>query len=302
MFSTHEVERVLELQPIHHTILAELKQNDSLDYQSFCCLFFTQAVVSSFKNSVIYVEFPEMCGLGYRTIQAKQSASLGNNCITAVTLHSGHEWVYEANENYLVNYPFYFWHACHSEQHSYENADLAFFPSYYLKSKVESYGWQTTKAIHLPYFVPVIDFLREREALSSYSKDGEGARRIPVVFFGRLEERKGICEFLEAIKSLDSSCQERIDIILLGKIVQLQSVRLKHFNSQEYIDKELKGQFKYTIFSDFSSKEAIQFVSELHYPIVCLTSPQDNFPNSALEMGQLPVSLIVSDTGGFVRL
>ena len=28
-------------------------------------------------------------------------------------------------------------------------------------------------------------------------------------------------------------------------------------------------------------------------------SPQENFPNSALEMGQLPVSLVVSDTGGF---
>jgi hypothetical protein len=33
--------------------------------------------------------------------------------------------------------------------------------------------------------------------------------------------------------------------------------------------------------------------------VVCLASPSDNFPNAALEMGQIPVALVVSDTLGF---
>jgi hypothetical protein len=47
------------------------------------------------------------------------------------------------------------------------------------------------------------------------------------------------------------------------------------------------------------SREAIRLIGQLKHPIVCLTSHQENFPNAALEMGQLPVNLVVSDTGGF---
>ncbi len=297
VFSTHNIEQVLDLQPVHLSILSEVQKIDSLDYQSFCCLFFTQAVANHFKDSLIYVEFPEMCGLGFRTIQGKNSGVFASNCITAVTLHSGHEWIYEANENYAVTNSFYFWQACHYEQYSYENADLAFFPSYFIKSKVESYGWRRSLADHLPYFVPLIDL--DSLAKSKTIQDTPNTEKVPIVFFGRLEERKGLCEFLAALKLLNSSLSDKIYIIFLGKIIQLSSSKLQHLNSQQYIEQELNDKFEYSIFSNFSSKEAIQFVNSLPSPIVCLASPQDNFPNTALEMGQLPVSLVVSDTGGF---
>lgn len=294
IFSNYEIEQVLNLQPVHLTILSEVRQ-DIIDYQSFCCLLFTQAIVSCFNNSHVYVEFPEMMGIGYRTVQAKESNLLGSNCITAVTMHSGHEWIYEANEISSVAYPPYFLQACHYEQSSFENADLPFFPSYYLKSKVESYGWKASHAMHMPYFVPIVKLDSSlKNNLPEISKD-----KIPVVFFGRLEERKGICVFVEAIKLLNSRLKGYVHIIFVGKVVDLNSFEVKHINSQQYIEQEFSNEISYSIISDFYSKEAIQFVSELEQPIVCLTSHQENFPNSALEMGQLPVSLVVSDTGGF---
>jgi O-antigen biosynthesis protein len=125
------------------------------------------------------------------------------------------------------------------------------------------------------------------------------ALTLPIVFFGRLEERKGLCTFVEAIKSLDVSIKSRIKIYFIGKVVQLYSAPLKHLNSQQYVERELAGEIPYEIASNFFSKEAIAFIRNLGSPIVCLASPQENFPNAALEMGQLPVSLVVSDTGGF---
>ncbi|MBD1837186.1 glycosyltransferase [Coleofasciculus sp. FACHB-501] len=294
IFSVGEVENVLNLQPIHSAILSTVKP-DFIDFQSFFCLFFTQALVSYFKDSLVFVEFHEMMGVGYRTIQAKKSSLLGRNCITAVTMHSGHEWIYEANERYIEEYPVWLWHVCHYEQSSFEKADLGFFPSYYLKSKVESYGWNGTHAIHMPYFVPLVE-LHDTPKNNLLEISSE---KIPIVFFGRLEERKGLCVFIEAIKLLDSQLKNNIHVIFLGKVVPLQSSQLNHLNSQQYIEQELKNEVFFNIYQNFSSKEAIQFVNELKSSIVCLTSNQENFPNSALEMGQLPVSLIVSDTGGF---
>jgi uncharacterized protein YbaR (Trm112 family) len=157
VFSTHETAQVLDLQIAHSRFLSDARRDDLLiDYQSLSALYFTQAVCDYFEGAQIYVEFPETWGLAYRTIQAKKANLLPANCVTAVTMHSSHEWIYEVNEAYIVQFPSFFWKLFHYEQFSLENADLSFFPSYFLKSKVESYGWQTNTAKHMPYFVPLI--------------------------------------------------------------------------------------------------------------------------------------------------
>ncbi|MEB3308987.1 MAG: glycosyltransferase [Snowella sp.] len=125
------------------------------------------------------------------------------------------------------------------------------------------------------------------------------SQKMPVIFFGRLEERKGLCTFVEAVQLLDPEIKSRVTILFLGKVVPLYSAELSHLNSQQYIERELGTHFSYEILSNLYSSQAIQYVQDLEYPVVCLTSPQENFPNSALEMGQLPVNLVVSDTGGF---
>lgn len=170
IFSTCEVEQVLNLQPIHSAILSQTQYNNPIDYTSYCCLFFTQAVVSAFKNSLIYVEFHEYDGIGYRTIQAKQANILEANCLTAVTIHGGHEWISETNKKYIENDPDAFWQVCYYEQYSFENADLAFFTSYHLKSKVESYAWKTSHALHLPYFIAIDEKLENQpEIIDTYT-------------------------------------------------------------------------------------------------------------------------------------
>ena len=364
VFSTHEIKQVLNLQRIHHQILSTAQQDaisNSFDYQSFCCLFFTQAVVVSLPDAVVYIEFPDIWGFGYRTIQAKKTGLLGDSCLIGVTAHGCFEWLREVNSQYSVEQPQWFWQAYHYEQFSYENADIAYFPSYFLNSKLESYGWKTSQAKHLPYFVLTTHPQGKSEGVAKSSnvnvriqESGGGSAlggfadlkqlpfrsqnlsffwylsslpktaptisrffnnsdscilsseflhvnvdKIPVVFFGRLEERKGLCTFVEAINLLNPTVVERIQIIFIGKIIPLQSSQLQHLDSQQYIEQQLDSHITYNFIPNLSSQDAIKLISELNHPIVCLTSLQENFPNTALEMGQLPVSLVVSDIGGF---
>ena len=137
----------------------------------------------------------------------------------------------------------------------------------------------------------------ETQAENSLNK--QKTDTISVVFFGRLEERKGLCTFVEAINLLEPELQNKIKITFMGKVVPLYSAELKHLNSEQYIEKQLEKNWDYEIIGNFYSQQAIEYINNLDHPLVCLASPQENFPNTALEMGQLPVSLIVSDTGGF---
>lgn len=299
IFSACEAERVLELQSVHRAILSQFKEWDWVESESYKILFFIQAIATHFSRSPIYIEFPDLCGLGYRTIQAKRSGLLGKNCVTAVTMHSGQEWLNEAHEKYIVEGGNWLRNVYSYEQYSFENADLALFLSSFMEAKVKSYGWKTARAVHLPYcfrIVPPLD--KNRPMLAKVSLDIK-RQQIPILFFGRLEERKGLLTFIEAIQQLGEKIRQQIHLIFLGKIVPIHSPQFQHLDSQQYIQQELENKFDYTILSDLFSQEAISLVHELAPAIVCLTSPQENFPNSSLEMGQLPVSLVVSDTGGF---
>lgn len=303
IFTTGQLPHVLDLQPVHQAILDDNQQegNQQFDLESWRCLFFTQAIVAAFPDAVIYVEFPAIWGFGCRTIQAKQSGILGSGCFVGVTDHGGFEWLREINSRYLTHTPRWFWQAYHYEQYSYDHANLTCSPSHFLRSKVETYGWDTSHAVHLPYFIPLVPAVAEADALQATSLNIDRTK-IPIVFFGRLEERKGLCTFLEAIQILhtsDPTWHDRVCILFLGKIANLESYQLQGLDSQVYIEQTLPKNLEYQLLTNLSSQEAIATIICLDAPIVCLCSLQENFPNAALEMGQLPVSLIVSDTGGF---
>lgn len=299
IFSASEAEQILELQPVHLAILSQFKEWDWVESESYKILFFIQAIAAHLTKSLMYVEFPDLCGLGYRTIQAKRSGLLGKNCTTAVTMHSGQEWLNEAHEKYIIECGNWFRNVYSYEQYSFENADLAFFLSYFMEAKVKSYGWKTSHAVHLPYCFPIVSSLDKNRSMLAKGSVNIKREQIPIVFFGRLEERKGLLSFIKAIQQLGEKISQQIYIIFLGKNVPLHSTPIQPQDSRQYIQQELGGKFSYTILSDLFSQEAIALVHDLAPAIVCLTSPQENFPNSSLEMGQLPVSLVASNTGGF---
>ncbi len=124
--------------------------------------------------------------------------------------------------------------------------------------------------------------------------------RPEIIFFGRLEERKGLLEFLEAIEALAVEAAATFSVSFVGKDVRLYSPRTGRLGSSEYIRRSLAGlRVPFRFFPEFSSEEAISYVRASPRAVVCLASPSDNFPHAALEMAQVPVPLVVSDTTGF---
>ena len=151
------MEEILNLQAVHRQMLS-VRASDLYAHQSVASLLFVQAVRACFEHRPLYVEFPDIMGMGYHTIHARRAGLLGPRCVTAVTMHGCHEWVYEASEKHGESYPAgWLWQATYYDSFSFEQADLSFYPSEFLRAKVESYGWDTTRAVHMPYFVPLVD-------------------------------------------------------------------------------------------------------------------------------------------------
>ncbi|BAQ61647.1 hypothetical protein GM3708_2053 [Geminocystis sp. NIES-3708] len=188
IFSTSEVEDVLNLTEEHKFILNQAKEDYYFKYQSVANWLLSQGFSNSFKESKIYIEFPDVNGFGYDTIQAKKANLLGKNCLTNITIHGCFEWVFEANDS--INKEDWFDKSCHREQVAYENVDLAFFPSFFLKNKVESYGWQTNHAHNRPYFVPI-------QPILTYTKYELESQLINVLGMTSREERSYVKDYAE---------------------------------------------------------------------------------------------------------
>ena len=94
-----------------------------------------------------------------------------------------------------------------------------------------------------------------------------------MVFFGRLEERKGLCTFVEAVRALPPAVRRRVHVLFLGKVVRLYSAPLAHLDSREYIEQALPPEVSYSIVSELYSAEALGYVRGLRGPVVCLTEP-----------------------------
>jgi hypothetical protein len=120
------------------------------------CLGYLLALLDLFPGQRLYAEFHEMCGIGYAAAKASESGLLGPDCVVGMTMHSGHEWIYEANKAVAAQGNEYFLKVSTHEEHSFAAADLPMFPSDSLHDIVKSFGWRLEKAKKLPYLVPKV--------------------------------------------------------------------------------------------------------------------------------------------------
>lgn len=153
VFHADELGDFMELGPVNDLQLACARSCyfDTLGTKS---LFFIQAISNTFPGQKIYAEFHEMSGPAYHATKARESGWLNPEVVVAVTMHSGNEWIYEANDAILSQENRNFLNTCVREEDSFRSADLAIFPSDALHGIVESYGWRTEKAVKLPYTIP----------------------------------------------------------------------------------------------------------------------------------------------------
>jgi len=162
------------------------------------------------------IHFHEMRGIGYWITVAKRCGLAFANTTLVCQIHSPTLWHFAHSAQFLT----------HSgeletdwmEQRSAEGADHVTAPSRYILDVVAEMGWKLP-ASHavMPNLLPA--------SFVGRPAPPEGARPVEeLVFFGRLEERKGLGLFCEAVARLIRMGQPPARVTFLGKVGHMAGV------------------------------------------------------------------------------
>lgn len=172
------------------------------------------------------------------------------------------------------------------ERYSARHSDAVAAPSRYMLEWARQQGWQfdsEPQVLGLP-FVP-----DDRDATNA-PPAGPLHR---LVFFGRMEKRKGLPLFTQAVKRLPDLWPAIDEIILLGEEKERGSVADAR--------NELAGsQLELTHIGNLDSAGARRFLASVaHDSLVVIPSPAENFPYTVIEASLIPgVEMICSNGGG----
>src|SRR5262249_11444235 len=153
------------------------------------------------------IEFGEWGALGFRCVQAKRAGLAFQDARLIVKLHSSSQWMREGNHLWLADPNEVEVDYC--ERYAFEHADIQLSPSRYMLDYARQIGWAVrpdARVISYPY--PEPEFAPERPP---------GLPAPELVFFGRLETRKGLEVFVRAVRQLDPA----IPVTFLGRVNML---------------------------------------------------------------------------------
>jgi glycosyltransferase involved in cell wall biosynthesis len=175
------------------------------------------------------------------------------------------------------------------EHASIELADVVVSPSAYLLDWMRSQGWQ------LPERSLVIPYLTRSAATGQPAPRRQGGGEVNrLVFFGRLEERKGLRPFAAGLDALEESLLAKVELEFVGaatkpwptdRVAALLSDRvrrsLRHVSFETALDQH----------------EAVQRLTRPG-TVAVMPSLEDNSPNSLYECLELGIPFVASSAGG----
>lgn len=191
------------------------------------------------------IHFPDMHGLGYYCLAAKRLGQDFQETQFAVILNGPSHWHKWGNQqffNSLIDLQYLY-----LERKCVEWADYLISPSQHALNWAENEGWrlpQNTQVIQYPYTAPLVSSL-----------EGTGIQEI--VFFGRLETRKGLDIFIHSLETLEPSRLQGKKVVFLGKgglmgnsepAVDFLQRRSKHWS------------FHWELKSELGQEEAIRYL------------------------------------------
>ena len=235
------------------------------------------------------IHFPEWMGLGYYTILAKHQGLAFHRSTLVVGTHSPHLWNAQYNcdpvnsaDLLLLDF---------MERECARMADVVVSPSQYLLNWCLEHKWVFPKKTFVqPYVLP-----EPPETANPVARTRQEIREI--VFFGRLERRKGLAIFCEAVGRSSISQRQGIHVTFLGKIAALDGVP-----TDEYIKIQTKQwRCPVRVISDFGRDQAVDYLSQPGR-LAVIASLADNSPNTVYECLSRGITFIASKTGGIPEL
>ena len=235
------------------------------------------------------IHFQEWQANGFIPIRAKRCGLAYAHTLLTCTLHSSTEWIHEGSRQFvqdaeqamLLQY---------AERYSARHADLTITPSRHMADWCAAHGWELESPAVIPY-------------LFEDGMPADDGATVPVeelCFFGRLETRKGLEVFLDAIGLLLSERQARAlpKLTFLGKPGLVGSgpadLAIRAFATRHGL--------KFEILDRLAASDAIAYLRGRPGRVAVLPSLLDNLPYTVIECLQHRIRFIASNRGGIPEL
>jgi glycosyltransferase involved in cell wall biosynthesis/GT2 family glycosyltransferase len=235
--------------------------------------------------------FPECQGLAFYSLLAKRQGLAFGDTTFVISTHGPTLWVKEGSQDYLRNLGEL--EIDFMERTSVSAADVVVSPSQYLLGWMQKNGWELPPQTYVaPYVLP-------EGVLAERSAQPQQRHKIrEIVFFGRLEVRKGLKLFCDA---LDELCADPVmhdfEVTFLGKETQIYGRSSIGYLS----DRSKRWSMPWRIASNKFRRAAIDYLREPGR-LAVVASLSDNFPNTVLECAGAGVPLLASNIGGIPEI
>ncbi len=237
------------------------------------------------------IHFPECQGLGFYSLLAKRQGLAFGTSTFVISTHGPTLWVKEGSQDYLRNLGEL--EIDFMERTSVSAADIVVSPSQYLLSWMQENGWELPAQTYVaPYVLP-------EGVLADRSVQPRQRSQIhEIVFFGRLEIRKGLKLFCDALDDLCADPVRRdFEVTFLGKETQIYGRSSIGYLS----DRSKQWSMPWRIASNKFRRAAIDYLREPGR-LAVVASLSDNFPNTVLECAGAGVPLLASNVGGIPEI
>jgi glycosyltransferase involved in cell wall biosynthesis len=249
-------------------------QSPSHDWQARSFL----ALQHLLRHQYRLVFFDDLFGTAYYPLLARKTGNEWlQKTIMCVTTHGSMEWTSDVNRQAIMNFETL--PLIEMERRSVELADVVKAPSAYILEKYRKYGWAIARDfIVLPNFVSQITMPHKP------IRRGVGE----IVFFGRLERRKGLrmfCNALDRIKFELKDCT----VTFLGKALPEVMEKL--------VQKSATWPFRTRLLTQFNQAQAVSYL-KTGDRLAVMPSTEDNSPSVIIECLQANIPFLASSGSG----
>ena len=248
----------------------------------------TLVVFEALRNQFFdVIHLPEWTALGFALVQAKRQGLAFRDTTLVCGTHGNYRWARLANGELLAHWWPLLWD--HLERRSVEGAAVVISPSRYLMDWMLGQGWALpTRRFVQPNVYPGIQTATTTGAPFPPPRE--------LVFFGRLEERKGLLVFLDALERL-AARRPLPPLTFLGR-----STMVRGRNGAEILaERAERAGWSYTLIEEFGRDEALAYLRE-EGRLAVVPSLLENSPFTVLECVVEGIPLLASDVGGVAEL
>lgn len=237
------------------------------------------------KHKFDMIHFQDWQANGFHSIRAKRALGAFQESALCLTMHSNTEWINEGMRQWTPA-PKAFAKVAWMERYCHKHCDILISPSQHMFSWAKKRNWELcSRRVLLP------------NCFLDASPGSVGkVDATHLTFFGRLETRKGLRIFCDAIDKLSLSgnrCPSAI--AFLGKHGQVDGESSAAFLQR--FAKKHSGRLQVEIAPNLDAFQAMEYLKK-NGSVAVISSLSDNFPYTVVECIENRIPFIASDAGG----